>query len=94
MNKMNIKNKKAAGEMWWILVFAVVAIIVAGIVLYITQGGLFAGKQNVDALTSCENQGGECKTKDDCGPDSTKFFKFGGCPNNPDKTNKYCCIPK
>ncbi len=84
------------GGIWWVIIGAVVALVVAAIVISIVKGGLFAGKENVDALSSCQNQGGECKTKENCGSDSNKFFKFGGCPDDEDSSEEdvYCCIPK
>ena len=82
------------GGMWWIIIGALVAIIVAGIILYIVKGGLSAGKENIDALASCKNRGGTCEAS--CTSDKDGYFKFGGCPDNgnPTTPNNYCCIPK
>ena len=85
---MKIKSKKSMEAMWWIIMSAVVAIIVAGIILYIVKGGLSAGKENIDALASCKSRGGECNSPCPSGQDG--FYKYGECA----KDNKYCCIPK
>lgn len=95
---MRIKNKKAMeGGTWMIIVGAIVAIMIAGIILYIVKGGLETGKQNVDALASCESQGGHCKLRfclgtkpcvSKCGTNEESYYEFG-CP----KFN-YCCLPK
>jgi len=86
---MSIKNKRAMeGGMWWIIIGAIVAIIVAGVILYIVKGGLSAGKENIDVLASCKSRGGECKLSCPSGQDG--FYKYGDCAKN----NEYCCIPK
>jgi len=88
-----MNNKKAfEGGIWWIIIGAVVALIVAGMVLFIVGGGLSTGKQNVDLLASCRNQGGTCK--ETCVRDETGFYKSGNCPDDPAGNNEYCCIPK
>ena len=92
---MSIKNKRAMeGGMWWIILGAIVAVAVAGIILYIVKGGLSAGKENIDILASCGARGGTCEVK--CGPDKDSYFKFGGCPKDEDTAtdDNYCCIPK
>ena len=78
------------GGMWWIIISAIVAIIVAGIVLYIVKGGLSAGKENIGALASCKSRGGDCQA--DCGSDKDGFYKYGECGK--DGKPDYCCIPK
>lgn len=91
---MRIKNKKAMeGGTWWIIIGAIVAIMVAGIIIYIVKEGLFSGKESVKFLGDCEGQSGICETKDKCdgkGPTYSKFYKLGGCTG----TKNYCCIPK
>lgn len=99
---MRAKNKKAMeGGMWWIIVGAIVVLIVAAVLLYITKSGLSAGKQNIDFLGSCENQGGHCEqSKENCKPDETSFYRVGcnrdsNLDDKIDSTDKlYCCIPK
>jgi len=91
---MTIKNKKAMeGGTWWIIIGAIVAIMVAGIILFIVKEGLFAGKDSVDFLGDCKGQNGVCESKTTCdekGPQYSKFYKLGGCTGATD----YCCIPK
>jgi len=96
-----MKNKKAVeGGMWWIIIGAVVAIAIGFIILFIVRGGLYTGKQNIDLLSSCKNQGGTCKeSKDSCGQDETAFFKIG-CPDengdgkisDKEEGKNWCCI--
>ena len=84
--------------MWWMLVFAIVAIAIGGIILYIVKGGLDTGGQNIAYLYSCKNHGGACREA--ATPDETCVYK-SGCPDENgngkiDSTEKgdYCCIPK
>ena len=91
-----MKNKKAMeGGMWWIIIGAIVAIIVAGVILFIVKGGLSAGKENIDILAHCESQGGKCINallpdgKSPCASGEQSYYKFSGCSNT-----QYCCIPK
>ena len=95
---MKIKNKRAMeGGMWWIIIGAIVAVVVAGIILFIVKGGLSAGKDNIDILAHCKSQGGRCvdedkdsegKSKSPC-PNEASYYKFSGC-----SATQYCCIPK
>ncbi len=84
------------GGMWWIIIGAIVAVVVAGIILFIVKGGLSAGGKNIDALASCTNQGGHCEgvdptnNKPKCSSTESSYYKFGGCSGN----TLYCCIPK
>lgn len=94
------QNKKADGNMMWILVGAMVAIIGGFLLIWVFRGGLSNTGKNVDMLSSCRNQGGECKT--DCTPEESKIYGVG-CPfddngdGNIDGTEgskKICCITK
>lgn len=92
---MNIKNKKSMeGGIWWIILSAIVAVVVAGIIIYIVKGGLSAGGKNIDSLAKCESQGGRCAGADSdgkskCKPNEASYHNFGGC-----SLAQYCCIPK
>jgi len=91
---MRIKNKKAMeGGTWWIIMGAIVAIIVAGIIIFIVKDGLFQGKKGVEFLNSCGGQGGTCETKEDCDKKagSSRIYKFSECAKG---SLDYCCIPK
>ena len=100
MSKM--KNKKSMeGGIWWLIVGGIAAIITMVVVLFILRGGLSSGKQNIEFLGSCENQGGHCEqSKQSCKSDETSFYRIG-CNkdfNGDDKIDEndklYCCIPK
>jgi hypothetical protein len=98
---MKIKQKRAMeGGTWWLIVGAVLAIAISVIILFIVKGGLFAGKKNVDFLSSCKNQGGTCRIE--CKEDEIGFYGLN-CPDedgsgeidgSEKKENKYCCIKK
>jgi len=80
------------GGMWWIIIGAIVAIIVAGIILFIIKGGLSTSKENIDALASCRSQGGRCVDEDSagksqCNSNEASYYKFGEC-----SATEYCCI--
>lgn len=93
---MKIKNKRAMeGGMWWIIIGAIVAVVVAGIILFIVKGGLSAGKENIDVLAHCKSQGGRCveadsEGKSTCTSNEAPYYKFGGCS----VPKPYCCISK
>lgn len=90
------KNNKAEGYMMWILVGFIVAIIGGAILIYVFKGGLSTSGKNVELLSSCKNQGGECTTQEGCGPDYTKLYKIG-CPSDENEKREqkdYCCIKK
>jgi len=91
------------GGIWWIIIGAVIALAVGIIVLFIVSGGLNAGGENIDILSSCKTQGGKCEPGCDpndpdctsaCGSDKREFYRFGGCPDDKENKNTYCCIPK
>ena len=87
-------NKKASGEVWWIIIGAVAAIFVLIIVLTIVKDGLSRGKDDVVFLQSCKNQGGKCEKN--CGGNEEGFYRSGGCPDDGDAATDdvNCCIPK
>ena len=97
-----MKSKKSMeGGMWWIIMGAIVAIFVAGILLYYSKEGLSSGKKSLDFLGSCENQGEGAQCKIKCDSNENSFYKIGGCNKDSnsnniiDKDDKlYCCIPK
>ena len=94
---MRIKNKKAfEGGTWMIIVGAIAAIMVMLIVLFIVRGGLSTGGKNVDSLSKCETQGGDCKYpvwdggkyKSPCSDSESSFYQLG-C-----RSYYYCCVPE
>ena len=95
-----MKQKKAIGDMWMIIVGALIAIAIGGVILFIVPKGLLAQEKNLDALSSCGNQGGECRVS--CDESSEIGFFKSGCPFDKDGNGKiegneigdYCCIPK
>ena len=87
-----MKNKKSQGGMWWWIVTAIVAIALGLMILFISKGWLLAGKENVALLSSCRNQGGECKLVSDS--DFERGFYKSGCSKDDDDPGDYCCIPK
>jgi len=80
------------GGIWWIIIGAVIALAVGIIVLYIVSGGLSAGRENINILSSCKTQDGECKPT--CNSGERTLPKFGGCPNDAQNKNINCCIQK
>lgn len=86
-----MRNKKAEG-MWWIIVGAIIAIVILGVILFIVPKGLFGQQKNVDLLSSCKNHKGHCVTDDKmCSSSETGFYKLG-CPETGEPGNT-CCIP-
>lgn len=89
-----MRSKKGVqGGMWMVLVMAIVAIAIGGIILMINSGALGQGNKDIKNIGSCESREGKCKPT--CSADETGFYKSLGCPQD-DKANKdnlYCCIP-
>ena len=97
---MTGKNKKADVNMIGILVLAIVAIAAGGLLLYVFRGGLSNAEKNVDMLSSCRNQGGECMAS--CTPEQSAIYGVG-CPfdgngngkiDGDEPSKKTCCINK
>jgi len=85
--KMNLFNKKASANMWWIIIGAVIALVVMIILMVMftdKSGKLETG------LSSCEGKGGECKPKKPGCPEGTLPATLFDCP--PDKPNTICCL--
>ena len=92
-----MNNKKGDGNMFWILVIAIVAIIAGGLFIYMFKGGLAKSGENVNNLNSCATMHGKCVEEASCGSDSTKI-KIG-CPEIAngkavDPKKDTCCISK
>jgi len=96
--------------LWEVIVFAIVAIVIGGVVVHIVVPGLFTQQKNVAFLSSCKNLGGICKEgkieseeeKPTCGPNEAAAYKVG-CPDDVNGDGKidvaeskrvYCCISK
>jgi len=64
---MNLFNKKASANMWWIIIGAVIALVVMIILMV-----MFSGKSNKleSGLSGCESKGGICVQGKNC-PKST-----------------------
>lgn len=93
---MKLQQKKAVGDMWWILALAIVAIVAGGLFLYVIKEGISKTEQNVLNLDSCRIKGGTCKIQ--CRNDETGFPK-SGCPEIidgqiADEKKDICCIKK
>lgn len=88
-----MKQKKAQGLSMNVLIIAVIALVVLVIVIAVfsKQSGKQVG--TINALSSCENQGGTCTTKEECTGNKQAFYKYGGCPKTEeDKAKAYCCL--
>jgi len=75
-------KKRAQGPVFWIIVVAVLALIVMGVVLYIFSTKLGGVKGEIE---SCTYKGGECKEK--CDLDDTEV-KNSDCSGDTPR----CCI--
>jgi len=93
MNKTKYK-KSELGLGFGVIATMILVAIVVGLLLYQFKVGFSSTGKNIVNLESCENQGGDCKTKDECESDGTGFYKYGGCPKTEDDLKIYCCIPK
>ncbi len=75
-------KKRAQGQIFWIIVVAVIVLIVMGVVLYIFSTKLGGVKGEIE---SCTYKGGECKEK--CDLDDTEV-KNSDCSGD----EPVCCI--
>ena len=83
------------GGTWWIIIGAIAAIMVVGIIIYIAKGGLFSGKKSIDFLGTCKAQGGTCSDYGRCGGSKPiRILVSGDCESHPsgDPRNNICCL--
>lgn len=81
---LNLMNKKADANMWWIIIGAVIALVVLIILLimFTSKSGKLEG-----GLLDCESKGGICLDQSQTCPENTiKSFAFS-CTEN-----KICCL--
>ena len=96
---MKIKPKKSESDMWMIIVFVVIALIVGGAILYAVVPRILSSGKNIDILSSCKNLEGTCQSIN-CGSGFSE--SDSGCPydengdgniDDKEKKNIHCCIP-
>ena len=85
---MILKGKKADTN--WFMVSMILAIIAAGVFLFINQGLASTVLNNAEGLASCSTQGGTCKSS--CQITDKQLENYGCKKTNPKETI-FCCIP-
>ena len=84
--KMNLFNKKASANMWWIIIGAVIALVVMIILMVMFTEK--SGKLEM-GLSSCEGKGGECVVKGGVCPEGTLPATLFDCK---DSAKPKCCL--
>ena len=81
--------KKGDANIFWVLVFAVLALVVLLVLSFIFGKGVTNAQRD---FAGCAVRGGECTAELKCPSDAFKFDKENICPLNSDKKPQICCV--
>ncbi|OGX07226.1 MAG: hypothetical protein A2Z88_01210 [Omnitrophica WOR_2 bacterium GWA2_47_8] len=94
MKPRKISLKKADGNIFWIIIGGLTAVVVGYLLLSMAQKGISIGDKEVTLLGSCGFKGGTCTENENQCLEKNSFTLLGsGCPPKDAPSKKFCCIP-